>query len=178
MEPKPENASPDVRVARFNELTGAPNLYLDTVLPPFQRLNYSVVGRSGQNPAVPDPPIPADDQWSIEIIRCAPGKGAAFHDHPVIEMFMPLTGRWALHVSHDRDQAEGTVNELIAGPWDLVSVRGGVWRRFENVSDSDAYILAMGTLIGFKTEFAPNVVAEARRVGWALDDAGRLNRLS
>ena len=168
----------DVVIARFKELEGARNLYLDTVIPQYERLNYSVVGQSGQNADTPGAPIPADDQWSVEILRCAPGRGAAFHDHPVIEMFMPLTGRWALRTSHHPDQASESVEELFADAWDMVSVAPGVWRSFENVSVDDAYILAMGTLIGFKTWFAPAVVAEARRRGWAVDGAGRMHCMS
>lgn len=69
---------------------------------------------------------------------CPPGQGPALHLHPKsTETFMPLTGRWRIAWG---DRGE---HEVIAEPFDIVSVPPGWYRAFTNVSEGDATIFVM-----------------------------------
>jgi len=83
------------RVARFKRLTPTTRGFVDTAIPGYERLIYNVIGRgvtedSGLKPAISD-----SSDFNLTLVKKAPGKRVGLHDHPTVEVFMPLTGRWA-----------------------------------------------------------------------------------
>ena len=102
-------------------------------------------------------------------IGADPGKGAALHSHPTVEVFIPMSGRWVVYWGDDGEQ------EIELGPWDVVSVPVGVLRGFRNIGDSHAHLMAIigGTDSG-KVGWAQSVLDRARETGLELDEAGAL----
>lgn len=49
-------------------------------------------------------------RFSLTLVHAAPGKGAALHAHPTVEVFMPLSGRWAI------DWGDAGEHEIVLEP--------------------------------------------------------------
>ena len=85
------------RIARFAELTPNAQMFVDTRLPEYERELWSIIG-----PGVAEDPtnpvaITAADDFNLAYVRAEPGKGAALHAHPMVEVFIPFTGKWAFY---------------------------------------------------------------------------------
>ena len=80
-----------------------------------------------------------------------------------------MSGKWAVYWG---DEGE---NEVILGPWDVVSVPVGVMRGFKNVGAEHAFLMAIigGTNSG-KVDWAESVLERAAKTGLKLDEAGNL----
>jgi mannose-6-phosphate isomerase-like protein (cupin superfamily) len=87
-----------------------------------------------------------------------------------VEVFVALTGRWALPYATAPD---GEVREVVLGSWDVCSVPAGVWRGFRNAGEERAYLLVVvgGTDAGRLT-WAPDVLERAAAAGQRLDADG------
>ena len=98
-----------------------------------------------------------------------PGKGAALHSHTTVEVFVAMSGRWAVFWG---DEGE---NEIELDTFDLVSVPVGVMRGFRNIGDGHAYLMAIlgGTDAG-KVSWADMVLSQAKETGLELDEEGNL----
>ena len=108
---------------------------------------------------------------SMWVYRAAPGKRAALHSHTTVEVFIPLSGEWAITWG---DKGE---NEIVLGPWDTISIPPGVMRGFRNVSKEEAYLLALvGGQDAGRVTWPPEVLEQARHTGLALDQQGTLIR--
>jgi mannose-6-phosphate isomerase-like protein (cupin superfamily) len=161
------------RVWRFGESEPNPALFVDTVLPGGARRIWSVIGENvGEDPDV-RPPIPPED-FHLALVEAEPGNGAHLHTHGTAEVFMPLSGRWALSYSATPD---GEPSEVILGPWDVCSVPAGVWRGFRNAGEQKEHLLVIigGTEAGRLT-WAPDVLEASARAGKTLDAAGYMPR--
>jgi mannose-6-phosphate isomerase-like protein (cupin superfamily) len=159
------------RVWRFGETEPNPALFLDTVLPGGARRIWSIIGQNvGEDRSV-RPPIPPDD-FHLAIVEAEPGNGSHLHTHTTVEVFVALSGRWALPYA---ESADGDVREVILEPWDVCSVPPGVWRGFRNAGDEKGCLLAIvgGTDAGRLT-WAPDVLAAAAGAGKSLDAEGYL----
>ncbi len=157
------------RVWRFGEDEPNPALFVDTALPGGARRIWSVIGQNvGEDRSV-RPPIPADD-FHLAIIEAEPGHGAHLHTHTTVEVFMPLSGTWAVPYASLPD---GEVTELTLERWDVCSVPPGVWRGFRNAGGATAELMAIvgGTDAGRLT-WAPSVLQATERVGRVLDEQG------
>lgn len=156
------------RLARFRELRGNPALFLDTVIPGHARTIWSIVGANVGEDRAEEAAIPPED-FHLAVIRASPGNGSALHTHTTVEVFMPLTGRWAISCGEEGER------EVVLEQWDVCSVPAGVWRGFRNVGAEDAFLLAIvgGTDAG-RLIWAPRVVEEAARRGRRLDEEGYL----
>ncbi len=66
-----------------------------------------------------------------------PGKGAALHDHPTVEVFVPISGRWVVYWGEDGE------NEILLDTGDAFSVPPGVMRGFRNAGDGYAHFMAI-----------------------------------
>jgi quercetin dioxygenase-like cupin family protein len=159
------------RVARFKELTPTKRGFIDTAIPGYERLIYNVIGRgvtedSNLNPAITD----ARD-FNMTLVKKAPGNRVGLHDHPTVEVFMPLTGRWGVYWGDDGE------NEVMLEQWDVISVPPGVMRGFRNVGTEDSFLLAIlgGSDAGHVT-WSPKVIEAAREHGAQLDAKGNLVR--
>ena len=157
------------RIARFPDLAPSAQAFVDTRLPGHERNIYNVIGRGVTEDPGLAPAIAAADGFNVTYVGADPGNGAALHSHPTVEVFIPMTGRWAVFWGDDGE------NEAELGPMDCVSVPVGVMRGFRNVGTEHAYLLAIlgGTDAG-KVEWADSVLARARETGLRLDAEGNV----
>src|SRR5437899_6920440 len=157
------------RVARFKRLTPSRRGFVDTAIPGDERLIYNVIGRGVAEVSTLRPAITDARDFNLTLVRNVPGNRVGLHDHPTVEVFMPLTGRWGVYWG---DEGE---NEVILEQWDVISVPPGVMRGFRNAGAEDAFLLAIlgGSNSGHVT-WSPKVVETARQHGSGLDARGNL----
>jgi quercetin dioxygenase-like cupin family protein len=166
------------RVAKFDQLKPSKIAFIDTVLPGYEREAFNVIGLGvTENPEV-RAAIPADGGFNVTYIRNKPGARGALHAHPTVEVFIPMTGKWAVIWGDDADFGK-TENELVLGPGDVISVPPGVMRCFKNVGDEEALLLVIfglekGSNDGGKVMWPKQVLAEAEKYGVARDEAGNM----
>lgn len=165
------------RIARFEDVKqrGIPLMFIDSILPRHQRMNYSIVGdTASENPEF-DPVLTQPHKFQIGMVKAPPGCGPAFHTHDYIEAFMPLTGQWRYYWGNNPDEIEG---ETTIGPWDFISLPPGLWRGFENISDEDAWLFAVlephDVYASKDPYWAQSVVDQAREYGFEADDMGKM----
>lgn len=157
------------RVARFKELKPSRRAFVDTLIPGHEREIFNVIGRGVTEDPSLNPAIPDARDFNVTLVHAGPGKGAALHAHPTVEVFIPLSGRWVVYWG---DTGE---NETVLEQWDTISVPPGVMRGFRNAGAEDAYLLAIlgGTDAG-RVTWAPQVLERAEATGLALDERGNL----
>jgi uncharacterized RmlC-like cupin family protein len=161
------------RVARFKNLKPSPRAFLDTAIPGFERLIYNVIGRGVTEDASLAPAITDARDFNMTLVKKAPGNRVGLHDHPTVEVFMALTGRWGVYWG---DSAE---NEVTLEQWDVISVPPGVMRGFRNIGTEDAYLLALlGGSDSGHVEWSPKVVETARQHGVELDERGNVTTVN
>jgi quercetin dioxygenase-like cupin family protein len=133
------------RVSRFADMkqNGTPVMFIDSVLPGHYRMNYSVIGdTASENPDF-HPMISAPHKFQIGMFEAPPGNGPGWHTHDYVEMFVPLTGRWRFCYGLDAENPDDLLGEYTLEPWDAISFPPGLWRRFENASDENAWGFAV-----------------------------------
>lgn len=165
------------RVARYRELTASKQAFVDTRIPEYERDIYNVIGRG----VTEDPALAAQISdaryFSITYVGAEPGKGAALHAHETIEVFIPLTGRWAAYWGEAGDK------EIEIEPFDVISFPPGVYRGFRNVGTEKAMLMAIigskeTTQDGGRVAWAPQVLEESHRTGLRVNAAGDLEETS
>lgn len=161
-------------VARFNELRGSEEAFLDSRLPNGRRTKINLIGmgvveKEGDPNLRPNIPLPAFG-FNLGMIVAEKGNGAALHAHKTEEVFMPLVGPWA--VIWREGEAE---HEVVLEAFDTISVPIGVHRGFRYLGEGKGVLL---TLIGGpeagKVAWHPSVLAAAARTGLAIDPSGQL----
>jgi quercetin dioxygenase-like cupin family protein len=159
----------DVSVVRFADVRGKTNLFLDSVIPGYTRTVWMMIGpNDGWDNPEEAPALLAED-FTVGIIGCAPGCGAALHTHETVEVFMPLSGKWSIFTEQS---SEG---EIVIEPWDFVSVSPGVMRGFRNVGSEDAHLFAVtGGTDGGNLTWAQQVREEAHARNPTLDAGEKL----
>lgn len=157
------------RVARFKELRPSRQAFVDSLIPGHERLIFNVIGRGVTEDTSLNPAITDARDFNLTLVHAEPGKGAALHAHPTVEVFMPLSGRWTVFWG---DEGE---HEVVLDQWDVISVPPGVMRGFRNAGAQDGYLLAVlgGTDAGH-VRWATKVLEQARATGLALDAHGNL----
>ena len=168
------------RVVQFEELKdkGIPLMFIDSILPGHQRMNYAVIGdTASENPDYEqDVALRSPHKFQIGMVLAPPGNGPAYHTHDYIEAFMPLTGRWRFYWGND--PVGPPMGDTEIGQWDLISLPPGLWRKFENISSEDAWLLGIleeHSVFTGKDPYWSNVVIEqARQYGFKADETGRM----
>ncbi|MEE2970065.1 MAG: cupin domain-containing protein [Pseudomonadota bacterium] len=157
------------RTARFEQLSASKQAFVDTRIPEHERVIFNVIGAGVTEDPDLAPAIASAEGFNVTYVGADPGKGAALHSHPTVEVFIPMSGRWAVYWGDDGEQ------QIELGPWDVVSVPVGVLRGFRNIGDSHAHLMAIigGTDSG-KVGWAQSVLDRARETGLELDEAGAL----
>ena len=157
------------RTARFDSLSASKQAFVDTRIPEHERDIFNVIGIGVTEDPVLAPAITAAECFNVTYVGADPGKGAALHSHLTVEVFIPMSGRWAVYWGDDGEQ------EVELGPWDVVSVPVGVLRGFRNIGDEHAHLMAIigGTDSG-KVGWAKSVLDRAAETGLALDESGAL----
>src|SRR3984893_9677315 len=155
------------RVARFKQVAPSEYAFVDSKIPGHERLIYNVIGGGVTEYPSLTPAIEDARDFNVTFVKAEPGKGAALHSHTTVEVFTPLSGRWAI-IWGDRGE-----NELTLETWDTISVPPGVMRSFRNAGGEDAYLMAIlgGTDAG-RVTWPPEVVEKARQTGLRLDAEG------
>lgn len=168
------------RIARWSDVraSGIPIMFIDSVLPGHLRMNYSIIGdTASENPDF-EPAITAPHRFQIGMFEAPPGNGPGWHSHTYVELFVPLTGRWRFCYGVNPDDPEDLSGEAILEPWDTISFPPGLWRRFENVSESTAVgfaVLDPHDPYAEKDPIWPEwLVEQAASAGLAADDTGRM----
>ena len=157
------------RVAVFNQLTPSKRPLVDAVLPQFQREIFQIIGAGIPEAASMKVPITAVEGFHLSIIKAGAGKGTGLHNHRTVEVFMPLTGTWAVIWGDDGE------NELTLNPWDVISVPTGIMRGFRNDSANEAYMLAIvGGNDPGRVAWADDVMKAVRDKGFDLDEKGTI----
>ena len=161
-------------IARFSELRGSEEAFVDSRLPGCRRRKINIVGhgvveRTDVPELEPNIPLPAYG-FNLGMIQCDSGQGTALHRHKTEEVFMPLIGSWAVTFM----TAAGE-REIVLQPFDTVHVPVGVYRGFRYVGEGRGTLL---TLIGGpdagKVERTPEVYERAAETGLKRDRAGNL----
>jgi mannose-6-phosphate isomerase-like protein (cupin superfamily) len=157
------------RTARFDKLRPSKQAFVDTRIPEHERDIFNVIGAGVTEDPELTPAITAAQDFNVTYVGAEAGKGAALHSHPTVEVFIAMSGRWAVFWG---DEGE---SEIELDPWDVVSVPVGVMRGFRNIGDGHAYLMALlgGTSAG-KVDWADSVLARAAETGLSLDAEGNL----
>lgn len=169
------DATPDYmekeRVARYKDLKSSAKAFIDALIPGYERDLYNIIGRGVVEDKELKPPITDNRDFNVGLIKAEPGKGASPHIHETNEVFIPLTGKWAIYwINRD-----GQRHEVILEQYDTVSVPIGLSRGFRNAGDETALMLAIvgGTDPG-RVHWPDETVEEARRYGIDRDEYGDL----
>ena len=179
--PKQTQDSMAARVMRFEELKrkGIPIMFIDSMLPGHERMNYAVIGdTASENPdfsiqrAITEP-----HKYQIGMVWAPPGCGPAWHTHDYVESFFMLTGPWTFYWGNedDPDKVEG---EFTLDAWDMISFPPGMYRGFEYTGDSIGWIFAVleshQVFEGKDPYWAPKLEADAKANGYASDASGKM----
>ncbi len=159
------------RVARYDELQASTEAFVDSLVPGHEREIINVIGHGVTEDARLNPAITDAQDFHLTLIRAEPGKGAALHAHKTLEVFMPLSGRWAVFWG---DQGE---QEIVLERWDTISVPVGVMRGFRNAGNDGALLMSIlgGTDPG-RVTWAPQVLEAALKSPLRLDAKGNVVR--
>ena len=118
------------------------------------------------------PPI-EPQEFHLAFIRAEPGKGAALHSHLTQEVFVPISGRWAIFWGPNGEK------EVELGPCDVISVPLHIMRGFRNVGDESAVMLAVvGGKDPGRVGWPDSLKAMAKDAGLVIDDDGNLRELT
>jgi mannose-6-phosphate isomerase-like protein (cupin superfamily) len=157
------------RVARFKDLKPSRKAFVDSMIPGHEREIFNVIGRGVTEDTTLSPAITDARDFNLTLVRAEPGKGAALHAHPTVEVFMALSGRWSVY------WGDGGEQEIVLEQWDTISVPPGVMRGFRNAGAEPGYLMAVlgGTEAGH-VSWSPDVLEKAKETGLALDAEGNL----
>jgi len=161
------------RTARFKDLKSSREAFVDSLIPGGEREIFNVIGAGVTEDPSLSPAITAVEDFNLTFVRAEPGKGAALHYHPTVEVFMPASGKWAVFWGDDAE------NEIVLDPLDVVSVPPGVMRGFRNAGNETGVLIAMlgGTNAG-RVTWHPKVLEAAEKTPLRLDQRGNVVRTS
>jgi len=164
--PKISNEEMLSRVARFEDIKdkGVALMFIDSILPSHQRLNFSIIGDTASENPTYEPAITQPHKFQIGMCMALPGCGPAYHTHDYV------------YWGNDPDgEPDGEVN---LGVWDMISFPPGLWRGFENIGDEPAWFFAVldphTVFEGKDPYWAESVVKEAEAYGFYADESGKM----
>jgi len=159
-------------VARFRTLKSTSKSFIDTRIAGHEREIFSIIGGSTMEDPDVRPSIPAQE-FHLSVIRAEPGKGAALHSHLTQEVFMPLTGRWAIYWGPKGER------ELVLDQYDVISVPVGIMRGFRNAGTETALLLAVvGGNDPGKVGWPETMKQMARAAGLELTEDGNFREIA
>ena len=157
------------RVARFDQLEFSESAFIDSLLPEFKRKIINVIGPGVTEDPTLEPAITAVEGFNVTMVKAEKGKGASLHGHTTAEVFVALSGRWAIFWG---DQGE---NEIVLEPFDIISVPVGVDRGFRNVSEGEQVLMAVvGGDDAGKVSWPERLVERVAALGHKRNAAGNI----
>ncbi len=143
-------------LARFRDLVDDQEVFADIKSPEGRRRHFHVISENGHlGPAK----ITTPHHFHISYLEVPPGMSAALHAHDAPEVFIPMTGKFALLYG---DHGEHAVE---MDPFDTFSVPIGVMRTFKNIGITSAILMVIydgpGEVLG--KIFVNEETAEAMR---------------
>jgi mannose-6-phosphate isomerase-like protein (cupin superfamily) len=164
-------------IVRFDDLKerGIPLMFIDSVLPGHQRMNYAVIGdTASENPEF-EPAITIPHKFQIGMGYAAPGNGPAFHTHDYVEMFLILKGKWRFYWGNSPDAIDG---EVILRKWDMITLPPGLYRGFEVAGKKVGWFFAVldphPVFLSKDPYWAPEVERRAAEAGFHADETGKM----
>ncbi len=164
-------------IVRFDEMipNGIPLMFIDSIVPGHQRINYTLIGDTASENDDFTPAITEPHGFQVGMVKAPKGSGPAYHTHDYIESFLPLTGKWRFYWGNSPDEIEG---ETIIEQWDLISLPPGLWRGFENISEEESWLFAVleqhEVFEGKDPYWAPKVVKDAAKHGFYANELGKM----
>lgn len=166
-------------VVREKDISGSELAFLDQRIPGHEREICNVIGmnvtENRDDPSL-EPRLGSAHGFSLVYNRAreGSGSGAALHTHPTEEVFIPLRGTWEVVWLEGEDE-----RAVQLGPLDVVHVPVGIYRGFRLISgEADALMLAIvGGPEAGNVGWHPDVIAQARATGLAVDDDGNLQEI-
>lgn len=165
-------------VIKFEELkeNGIPLMFIDSILPGHQRMNYALIGdTASENPEF-SPAITSPHKFQLGMAMCPPNQGPAYHTHDYIECFLVLKGTFRFWYGDTPDQEPTDYLDL--KEWDTISLPAGLWRRFENISDEAGWfyaVLEQHDVFEGKDPYWPqSVVKDAEMYGFKANEQGKM----
>ncbi|GAC1384604.1 MAG: hypothetical protein NVSMB42_02900 [Herpetosiphon sp.] len=164
-------------IVRFEELQerGIPLMFIDSILPGHQRMNYAVIGdTASENPEFA-PAITTPHKFQIGMGFAGPGNGPAFHTHDYVEMFLILKGKWRFYWGNGPDTIEG---EAVLRKWDMITLPPGLYRGFEVAGKKVGWFCAVldphPVFLSKDPYWAPVVEQRAAEYGFHADANGKM----
>lgn len=158
------------RIAIFGEQTPSQKLMITQGIPGFQRDIYSIIGRGVSEDSETRPGIVDSSGFNVAYVGAEPDNGSAMHTHPEVEVFIPVSGKWAIYWN-EGDAAE----EVVLGTMDCISVPGGVMRSFRNVGDDYGHLLVIiGGTDNAAVSRPQDIIDQAAAAGMKLDADGHI----
>lgn len=104
------------------------------------------------------PPVAGAHDFTVAFNTVQPGAGAPLHSHKMVEVFVPLSGKWKFYWGED-----GT-GEAELGPWDTISFPAGIMEGFKNIGTEEGTLLVIlgAPEVGEVTYSKKGAAAEAR----------------
>jgi quercetin dioxygenase-like cupin family protein len=175
--PRVSNEEMQHRISRFSDLkqNGVPLMFIDSVLPGHQRMNYALIGDTASENAEFKPAISSPHKFQIGMGFAPPGNGPAFHTHDYVESFLVLEGEWRFYWGNEPGLVEG---EAILGKWDFISIPPGLYRGFEVSGERVGWFFAVldpHEVYSSKDPYwDPEVERKAAEYGFKADASGKM----
>ncbi|MEV4644688.1 cupin domain-containing protein [Saccharopolyspora sp. NPDC049357] len=157
------------RVATADDLEWSARALLGSALPGGAGELAQVIGFGMTEDRLQEPRIYNPHGHNISWLRAAPGEGMLTHRHAGTQVLMVKDGEWEVTLNREEEVS------VRLGPWDMLSVPAGAWRRVRNVSDSTASMLVINSGDGrVRLEWDDEVVKAAADAGVGVDHNGYL----
>lgn len=164
-------AEMEKNVARFKKLKSTDKAFIDTFIPGHEREIYQIIGTGPLEDPDAQAPIPPQD-FHFAIVKAEPGKGAGLHSHLTQEVFMPLTGKWAIYWGPKGDK------EVLLDPFDTISVPVHVMRGFRNAGTETGLLLAVvGGHDPGRVGWPESMKDAVRKIGYELTSDGNFRKV-
>ena len=91
-------------VVRFDEIKdkAIPLMFIDSIIPGHNRLNYALIGDTASENENYNPVITEPHGFQIGMVKAPKGNGPAYHTHEYIETFFCINRRMALLLGEQR----------------------------------------------------------------------------
>jgi mannose-6-phosphate isomerase-like protein (cupin superfamily) len=121
-------------VARFDQLVDDSEIFADIKTQEGRRRHFHVISENNHlGPAR----ITTPHNFHVSYLEVPPNTSAALHAHDLPEIFIPMTGRFAILFG---DHGENSV-EL--APLDTISVPVGLMRTFKNIGNTNGILMVI-----------------------------------